>query len=210
MSSTIRSVRRATLDDLPKLVELWELEKLPVVDFERRFKEFQVAESDEGEILGAIGLQTAGLDARIHSEAFARFELADELRRRFWERFAVMGQNQGWVRVWTELTSQPWREAGFDPASTEQLAKLPDAFSQVGRGHWHFKQLRVERASGAPSVDAELQLLRMAHQSENERLMRRAKMLRNIGLLFLTALIGWASWWAYKLIKNKDRLPPSR
>ena len=206
MSSPIRAIRRATLDDLPRLIELWELEKLPVVEYERRFKDFQVAESDTGEILGALGLQIVGSEARIHSEAFAQFELADELRRRFWERLVVMGENQGWVRVWTELSSQPWREAGLDPASSEQLARLPEAFGQAGRSVWLVKQLRTERAKGLPSIEAELQLLRLAHQSENERLIRRARMLRTVGLLLLAPVTSWLGWWGYRLFQKRDKL----
>ena len=51
MSAAIQ-IRRATLDDLPRLIELWALERLPVSDYERRFKEFQVAQGADGEILG--------------------------------------------------------------------------------------------------------------------------------------------------------------
>ena len=140
-----RSVRRATLDDLPKLIPLWKLEQLPYAEFERRFKEFQVAESDDGEIVGAIGVHVIGMEARLHSEAFAHFDQADALREKFWARIKVMGENQGWVRVWTELSSHTWRQLGFDPPNPEQLAHLPELFSQVGSGGWNVIQLREDK-----------------------------------------------------------------
>lgn len=202
----LRSVRRATLDDLPKLVPLWKLEQLPWAEFERRFKEFQVAESDEGEILGAIGVQVAGLEARLHSEAFAHFDQADTLRERFWARIKVMGENQGWVRVWSELSSHTWRQLGFDPSNPEQMAHLPELFSQVGTGNWTVIQLKEDKVSG-PSVDAEFQILKMAYQEENQRLMKRARALRNFSILLAAGLVGWMAWWGIKLFKNKDRLP---
>ncbi|MBI1840479.1 MAG: hypothetical protein HYR88_06450 [Verrucomicrobia bacterium] len=205
MSADIQ-VRRATLDDLPKLIELWKLERFPVEDFERRFKEFQVAQGAEREILGVIGLQISGADARIHSESFARFDMADDLRRRFWERFKVMGDTQGWIRVWTECSSPAWREAGFDPATTEQLSRLPDAFSARSRDAWMVIQLRAERSHAAP-IEAEFELLKMAHQSENERMLRRARIFRNFALLMAFSIIAWIAWWGFKLYQHRDQLP---
>ena len=206
MNVPLRSVRRATLDDLPKLVPLWKLEQLPYAEFERRFKEFQVIESEEGEMLGAIGLQVSGIEARLHSESFVHFDQADTLRERFWARIKVMGENQGWVRVWTELASQTWRQLGFDPPNPEQFAHLPGIFAQVGSGGWNVVQLREDRVAG-PSVDAEFQILRIAHQQENERMMKRAKFLRNVSILLAAGLVTWIGWWGMKLFKNRDRLP---
>lgn len=206
MNAPQRSVRRATLDDLPKLIPLWKLEQLPYAEFERRFKEFQVAESDTGEIVGAIGVQVIGMEARLHSEAFAHFDQADALREKFWTRIKVMGENQGWIRVWTELSSHTWRQLGFDPPNSEQLAHLPELFSQVGSGGWNVIQLREDKVGG-PSVDAEFQILKMTYQEENERMMKRARTLRNFSIILAAGLVAWIGWWGMKLFKNRDRLP---
>ena len=204
MSAAIQ-IRGATLDDLPRLIELWALERLPVSDYERRFKEFQVAQGADGEILGVIGLQILGHEVRIHSEAFARFEMADDLRRHFWGRFKVMGDSQGWSRVWTDCSSQPWLEAGFNPANNEQLSRLPDTFASGSKGVWRVIQLRIERAH-VPPIDAEFQLLKVAQQSENERLMRRVRKLKIFSLVIAFGVLAWAGWWGFKIWQARDQI----
>ncbi len=206
MNVPLRSIRRATLDDLPTLHSLWQLENLAAADLDRRFKEFQVAESDTGEVLGILGVHVVGTEARIHSEVFAHFEYADELRRKFWERLKVMAENQGWVRLWTQHSAQGWRECGFDPPSSEQMAKLPDPFSHLGTGHWFVLQLCEERCA-APSVDAEFQLLKLTHQVENEQLLKRAKTFRILAMFLVGSVVLWVGWWGLKLFRSRDQLP---
>ena len=54
MSTPALQVRRATVDDIPKLIALWRQENLPVQDLEGRFKEFQVIENGNGGIAAAV------------------------------------------------------------------------------------------------------------------------------------------------------------
>ena len=54
MTTSSPQVRRATVDDLPKLVDLWKQENLAYQEFEKRFKEIQVVEGPGGQILGAL------------------------------------------------------------------------------------------------------------------------------------------------------------
>ena len=63
MNGSTYRIRRATLDDLDALRPLWESMRLPVADLERRLIEFQVAESPEGKIVGAIGFP--GMPAQV-------------------------------------------------------------------------------------------------------------------------------------------------
>lgn len=206
MNVPLRSVRRATLDDLPTLVSLWKLEQLPHSDLERRFKEFQVAESTDGSILGVIGVHVAGAEARLHSEAYLQFDQADALREKLWERIKVMGDNQGWVRVWTDLASQTWRRLGFDPPNPDQLSRLPESFSHACPRGLHVIQIREDKVGG-PSVDAEFQILKMAYQEENQRLLKRARTLRLIAVVIAAGLVAWIGWWGTKLYKHRDQLP---
>ncbi|MBM3844974.1 MAG: hypothetical protein FJ405_01640 [Verrucomicrobia bacterium] len=205
MNVPLRTIRRATLDDLPRLSELWTLERLPVQEFEPRFKEFQVAESDSGELLGALGVQAAGVEVRLHHEAFSSFEHADELRARFWERIQVMGQNQGWVRAWTDLSTQGWRNLGFDPATPEQLTRVPEAFGHPLHGVWHVIQLRSERAK-PPSIDAELQLLRMQSQAETQKLRRRARFFQVLAAILVTSLVTWSAVNLYRYKQHRQQI----
>src|SRR5688572_8993095 len=116
MSTPQLQVRRATIDDLPKLAPLWREENLDVDDLEKRFKEFQVAEGLSGEVIAALGLQVAGQEGRLHSEVFARPEEADLAREKLWERAQIIANNHGLVRVWTQLTAPFWHTNGFAPA----------------------------------------------------------------------------------------------
>ena len=164
-----------------------------------------MAESDSDELMAALGIQAIGKEARLHSETFAQFEFADELRGKFWERIQVMGQSQGWVRVWTDLSSPAWRLLGFDPASPEQAAKIPDAFGHAVQGTWLVLQIRDERA-GLPSVDAELQMLRLQNQEENERILNRARIFKTLGYLMVAVFVAWFVWYAAKYFKVGDLL----
>ena len=64
-----QDVRRATLDDLPQLIELWQMEKLPVEVLDKRFTEFQVVADASGRIVGAVGMQ---LSDKQHSGPWTR------------------------------------------------------------------------------------------------------------------------------------------
>src|SRR5262245_49583574 len=137
MTTPNPQVRRATIEDLPKLVALWQQESLAGPDLEKRFKEFQVVEAPPGEIAGALGLQVAGLEGRLHSEVFARAEESDALRELLWERAKVLAQNLGLVRLWTQLSTPFWNHSGFSYAAADLLAKLPATFGDGARP-WQF------------------------------------------------------------------------
>src|SRR5437899_8392350 len=100
MNSSSYRVRRATLDDLPKLTALWASMHFATDDLGKRITEFQIAENAESELLGAIGLELAQKQGRIHSEAFTDFALSDALRPMFWERLQSVATNHGLLRLW--------------------------------------------------------------------------------------------------------------
>src|SRR6185369_9545744 len=79
-------VRRATLDDISQITAIWKSLSFPAEDLVRRVTEFQLAESADGKVVGAIGLQIAGQQGRIHSEGFSDFALAEQLRPLQWDR----------------------------------------------------------------------------------------------------------------------------
>ena len=72
--------RRATVDDLAQLAELWQAAHLPAAELEKQFTDFQVAEDEQGKLAAAIGLHIEGGHGRVHSETFADFALTDALR----------------------------------------------------------------------------------------------------------------------------------
>src|SRR5437763_4648115 len=113
MDSSNYRVRRATLDDLPQLTGLWQAMHFPSEELAKRVTEFQVAESAEGKLLGAVGLQIAERQGRVHSEAFTDFSLAEQLRPLLWERLHAVATNHGLLRLWTQEQAPFWNHCGL-------------------------------------------------------------------------------------------------
>jgi N-acetylglutamate synthase-like GNAT family acetyltransferase len=187
-------IRRATTDDLAQLMALWEASGLPAAALEKQFTEFQVAEDAEGRIVGALGLQVAAAEGKIHSESFADFALSDTLRPLLWERIERAARSQGLFRLWTEEPAPYWKkDVGFASAPDP----LPEIFGPA-RGPW--LALRLKEPSADPDLlEAQFSLFRETERARREKLLRRAEALRVIGtviaaLLFFIA-IGMLFWY---------------
>jgi len=195
--------RRATVEDLQKLVPLWQQENLPWQDLEKRFKEFQVIEGEEGELLGAIGLQIAGCEGRLHSEVFAHAEQADALRDRLWERTQIVASNFGLVRVWMQFATPFWNQAGFQYASADLLQKLPAGFAGDPRP-WKFVQLRPESAAPV-SLDKEFAMFKAAEKERPEQILRQARVLKMIAAILAFGVFILVAIGAYVFFKMQGR-----
>ena len=147
MTTNPLRVRRATVDDLPALKSLWTAAQFPAAELESRLTEFQVVEAD-GVFAGALGLQILRQHARLHSEDYADFSVADAARALFWERIQKLAANHGVFRIWTQETSPFWTHWGFQPASTELLGRLPDEWKNL-EGRWLTLELKNEDAVNA-------------------------------------------------------------
>jgi N-acetylglutamate synthase-like GNAT family acetyltransferase len=174
MPSPSHRVRRATLDDLPALRELWTSMRLPADDLERRLTEFQVVESADGRVLGGIGVQIQQHHACLHSEAYGDFAGADELRERVMERIGSLASNHGVFRLWTRETAPFWSRHGFVPATAEQLKKLPEAWE--GAGAWLTLQLKDEAA--LVSLEQEMVLFKQAERERTAQALRQAQLIK--------------------------------
>lgn len=137
-------IRRATVDDLPALKALWQAANLPADELESRLTEFYLVEAG-GVFAGALGLQILRQHARLHSEDYADFSVADAARELFWERIQKVAANHGVFRVWTQETSPFWTHWGFQPATAEALARLPDEWKNLA-GRWLTLPLKNEDA----------------------------------------------------------------
>ena len=204
MSTPTLQVRRATVDDIPKLIPLWRQENLAWQDLEGRFKEFQVIEDANGGIAAAIGLQFSGQEGRLHSEVFADFGQADALRGSLWERLRTVAQNNGLIRVWTQFTSPYWRTIGFDYPSNELLTKLPNNFG-ADRTPWLYVQLRNELP--AISLDKEFALFRESEREQTEKVMRQARVLKIVAGVIAVLVLGMVITWAIMFLKVQKRWP---
>jgi N-acetylglutamate synthase-like GNAT family acetyltransferase len=192
MTTSNPQVRRATIEDLPQLVPLWQQELLPTPQLEKRFKEFQVVESG-GEIIGAVGLEVSGTEARLHSEVFAHPEQADALRELLWERAQVVAQNHGTIRLWTQFSTPFWNHNGFRYAGAEQLAKLPASFAGNPQP-WQFLQLKDDTAAPI-SIDKEFALFKQMEKERTEKIFRQAKLLKLIAAVVVMAVFGLLVAW---------------
>ncbi len=208
MTPSNQKVRRATVEDLQKLNLLWQQEELPCQELEKRFKEFQVVEEENGELSGAVGLQVAGHEGRLHSEAFTHPEQADELRDKLWERIKIVAGNFGLVRVWTQFATPFWNSSGFQYAAEENLSKLPAGFG--GDAHpWKFIQLRPETAA-PPSVDKEFAMFRAAEKERTDQMFRQARVLKVIAAVVAVGLLFLVAIWAFLFFRMQGRSPRQR
>lgn len=171
-------VRRATTDDLSNLKALWRSMLLPADDLEKRLTEFQVVETADGKLVGAIGIQIAGRHARLHSESFQDFAQADAARQLFWERFQTLASNHGVFRLWTQEISPFWSAYGFRSANAAKLAGLPSEW-QPARGEWFTLQLKDEEAI-THALDKDLATFMALERQNTERTFQQAKTLRTI------------------------------
>jgi N-acetylglutamate synthase-like GNAT family acetyltransferase len=185
MSPSNHRVRRATLEDLPGLRVLWELMHLPAADLERRLTEFQVVESTDGRLVGALGIQIFRQHAWLHSESYLDFALADEARPLLLARLQSLASNHGVFRLWTREKSPFWTRHGFKPATPEELKKLPEPWLASGP-EWLTLQLKDEQAI----ISLEKELSRFM-ESEKQRTLRTFQHVRTLKqIATFVALIG--------------------
>lgn len=203
MTTPNQQVRRATVEDLQKLLMLWQQESLPWEGLEKRFKEFQVVEGEDGELRGTVGLQIVGSEGRLHSEAFAHPEEADALREVLWERAQIVANNFGLVRLWTQFATPFWNRTGFQYASAEVLPKLPANFA-ADPHPWKYVQLRAETAAPV-NVDKEFALFREAEKERTEKIFRQARILKTIAAIVAIGVFILVAIWAFLFVRMQGR-----
>ncbi|HEX9045786.1 MAG TPA: hypothetical protein VF988_02065 [Verrucomicrobiae bacterium] len=170
-------IRRATVDDLPALRSLWQAARLPVEELENRLTEFQVVEA-AGAFAGALGLQVVRQHARIHSEDYTDFSVADAARALFAERIQKLAANHGVFRLWTQETSPFWKQWGFQPASPETLTRLPEEWKNL-EGRWLTIELKDEDVI-KNALENRFAGFMDGEKKQTERVANRARTLRLI------------------------------
>ncbi|HNQ73278.1 MAG TPA: hypothetical protein PKN95_06705 [Verrucomicrobiota bacterium] len=207
MSPAAFQVRRATVDDLPRLRQLWALMRLPVEELDRQLTDFQVITDAAGTVIGAAALEIHARQARIHSETFEDFSLADAGRQALWHRLQNLAVNHGLFRLWTQEQSPFWSQQGFRPPPAEDLEKMP---SQWDRAHKDWLTLKLKDEETAASLEKEFALFVESEKAQRSQLLARARMIKGIvisgisliALLFLAAAI----WLILK--QRAGSLPP--
>ncbi len=207
MNSPEYTVRRATVDDLDGLKQLWDWARLQVLDLEKRLTEFQLVVSSEGDLLGALGLHIEGKRGHLHSEAYTRPEQEEQFRALLWERIQTVARNHGLVRLWTQQKSPFWRKAGFAEATPEMLEKLPQGFGDAA-GPWLTLQLKDESAA-LLTIEQEFELFQSAQKEETERLFRLGRTMKYTVIAVIGTGVVIAIFFAVKVVmRNPSLLVP--
>ena len=195
--------RRATLEDLPALRSLWRQARLPESDLEKRFTEFQVATSADGNIVAAVGLQMLRQNGYIHSETFSDPAFAEATRPLLWQRILTVAKNNGMMRLWTLPTASFYREQGFTDVDDALRPKIPTEFGNPG-ADWISIKLKDDAVI---SAEREFEIFAMAQREQSQRMISQAKALRLMayGLLFLAMIAVAALAFVYSRIKNRRR-----
>jgi N-acetylglutamate synthase-like GNAT family acetyltransferase len=197
-------VRRATVDDLVMLRRLWRLSGLPAGVLERRIGECQVVETAEGEVLGAVGLQVEGRHGLIHSEAYARPEIKDELRMRLWERIQTMARARDLLRLWVaEPGGMFWLEKGFEPAASQVIEQLPQALKPKSPGVGLTLKLQEERQI-PKELQEQLALLQVAREGreQGQAKIRLLRAFAGLVVVVLCVIVVVAAYLAMRLAQH--------
>ncbi len=204
VSSSNYRVRRATLDDMGQLTTLWQSMQFPADDLAKRVTEFQVAESADGNLLGAVGLQIAERQGLVHSEAFHDFALAEQLRPLLWDRLHAVATNHGLLRVWTQEKAPFWNHCGLLKADDETLAKLPILWRGPSSA-WLTLKLKDDLET-VMSLDKEFALFMQSEKQRTQQVFQQARALKTIVTLIAFGLLIAVVVWAARMFMRNPQL----
>ena len=195
--------RRATVEDLPQLRTLWEMEDLPGEALEKRFTEFQVVDDGAGQLLAAVALQMMEGHGRVHSEVFTFEEEAEGMRALLWPRLETLARNQGLARLWTSLEAPFWKGVGFKKVTERTLPLLPPGFS-ADNAAWLTMPLRADDA-GTGEIEKLFAELKIVSQADQERLTDRAKKMKILAMVLMLVVFGAFIVWVVMFTYYKRR-----
>jgi len=194
-------VRRATLDDITQLTAIWKSMSFPVEDLAKRITEFQVAEGADGKVLGAIGLQIAQRQGRVHAEGFSDFALADQLRPLLWDRIHAVSTNHGLVRLWTQEQAPFWSHCGLLAADPDSMAKLPAAWRPL-TSPWLTLKLKDD-VETLVSLDKEFALFMESEKQRTQKAFAHARVLKVVATLLALAILVLVMVGAFLVIRSR-------
>jgi hypothetical protein len=186
MSDSAYRVRRAIIDDLETLRDLWATNHLPAEDLDKRLKECQVVEGPDGTLLGALAMEINGRSGRLHSEAFADFARADEMRHALWERMQSVGTNHGLARYWTQEPAPFWRNNGFQAPDEAAMKKLAEQWAAI-QGPWITLRVRDEEAL-EKSLDKEFARFKEETKRQTDRAMAPGRTMKTAATIIAIIL----------------------
>lgn len=182
------SARRATLEDVPVLQELWRQVGLPWEQLADFINEFQVVTDDAGNVVGAAGLLLEGDDGLLHSEAIVDGLDGDSVRLALWRRVQIVSRNQGVARLWTQEDAEYWRTAGFQPSTAAERTQAKVEFLGA-EGVWLVFQVGTpDRAQAL--INEQLAILEATRMQDADDLQQKIRTLRLVAYLMAFLVIG--------------------
>jgi hypothetical protein len=195
------------MDDLSKLEDSWRAMGFDSESLAKHVTEFQIAEMETGEFVGAFALTILGKQGQIHSEAYVDYALADAARPALWQRLQVLAQNHGLLRFWTLEKAPFYKHCGMVSPDEQALSQLPDAWkTEAGaNARWLTLKLR-EDVEALMKADAEFALFMQAEREKSRRTIQRARVLKLVITLFAFAAFAVAAAIAFVLIRRNRAL----
>ena len=202
MQAADYEVRRANLEDLPILLQVWEKLGFPAQDLKERFTEFQVVTDASGNLLASLGLQVQDQQGRLHHEGMLVEEAEEELRALLWKRVHNLARNLGLHRLWIQSGGAFWEAQGFRLAHPEGLTRLPQQFGSP-QAEWWVLQLKDESLL-TMNVEQQLVAYQLAERERLNQMMDKAKTAKTTALwVMFLVLAGFAVYAVMVLIRSK-------
>lgn len=188
------------MEDLPVLRALWGTACLPIVDFEKRLTDFQLAQRPDGVVVGTIGFRLSGSHGLLYGECFSSPAQQDQARPVLWQRVCFLARNQGCERLWLKGPSSDfWLATGFRTPAEDELELLPKAFAD-GSTRWLTFVLREGPA--IPEHLAEhLAKIREREQAHVDRIWFQARLFKLIAGLIAVGFLAATGWLLVKLFE---------
>ena len=194
-------VRRATLDDITQLTAIWKSMGFPVEDLSKRITDFQVAEGADGKVVGALGLQIAERQGRVHSEGFSDFALADQLRALLWDRIHAVATNHGLLRLWAQEQAPFWSHCGLLAADPDSLGKLPATWRPL-TSQWLTLKLK-EEVETLVSLDKEFALFMESEKQRTQKAFQHARILKAVAFMLALGILVLVMVGAFVVIRSR-------
>ncbi len=204
MSSPKYRVRRATLDDLGQLMGIWRAMKFRDDDLAKRVTEFQIAENEEGKVVGGVGLQITQRQGLIHSEAFSDFGLSDQIRPLLWDRLQAVATNHGLLRLWTAEDAPFWSHCGMQKSDADALQKLPEQWRGLSSS-WLTLKLK-EDVEEVISAEKEFALFMESEKQRSQKAIQQAKVLKAVATILAFGLLALVALGAFFILKKNPAL----
>lgn len=200
------SVRRATLEDIGALVEIWRLMRFETEALAKRVTEFQVAALPDGSVIGAVGLQILEKQGCIHSEGYTDFAFAEAARGPLWDRLNAVANNYGLVRLWTREQAPFWHHCGMSQPDREAFERMPAVWrGAAAQSQWLTLKLRDD-LNTLTHVDKDFMLFMQAEKAKTEKAMQRAKMLKAMAAVVALLVMGVVIAAAFYVVQRSGLL----